>query len=163
MNVQLLDIDGVKPYDKNPRKNDKAVDKVAKSLELYGWQQPIVVDRENVIVVGHTRWKAAKKLGMKTVPVVEAKKDGEWLSDAECRAYRIADNKTSEFSEWDDELLHVELEAIRIDMPEFDVGFMAGTFVDRTDFDGGYDLKNSDEEKTGRKCTCPKCGLEFTI
>jgi ParB-like chromosome segregation protein Spo0J len=99
----------VKPYGNNPRVNDSAVGAVAKSIEEFGFRQPIVVDKEGAIVVGHTRWKAARKLGLKTVPVHVATD----LTPAQARAYRIADNKTAELAEWDDGRLATELEALR--------------------------------------------------
>ena len=86
--VELVDIDLVKPYHRNPRKNQD-VDKCANSIQNFGWQQPIVVDKENVIIVGHTRFLAAKQIGLKQVPV----KVAENLDENEAKAYRIADNK----------------------------------------------------------------------
>ena len=80
--------DAIRPYDKNPRKNDPAVDAVARSITDYGFRQPIVVDADGVIVVGHTRWKAAQKLGLKQVPVHVAD-----LPPEKAKAYRIADNQ----------------------------------------------------------------------
>ena len=97
-------IDSIKPYDKNPRKNDTAVEAVALSIKEFGFRQPIVVDSDGVIIVGHTRWKAAKLLGLETVPVHVAD-----LDEAQRKAYRIADNKTGELAEWDTELLAVEI------------------------------------------------------
>jgi len=85
--VQLRDIDSIKPYERNPRLNDKAVDAVAQSIREFGFRVAIVVDTEGVIVCGHTRWKAAKKLGLAKVPVHEAKD----LTPEQIRAYRIAD------------------------------------------------------------------------
>jgi len=108
MKVKSTPIDAIKPYDANPRKNDQAVDAVAKSLHEFGWQQPIVVDSQGVIIVGHTRWKAAKSLSMDTVPVVVA----DDLTPEQARAYRIADNKTAEMATWDVELLEAEVRAL---------------------------------------------------
>ena len=116
MQVQSMKISEVKPYDKNPRKNDDGVDAVAKSIKEFNWQQPIVVDKDNVIIVGHTRYKAAKKLGMKEVPVVVA----DNLSPEQVKAYRLADNKTGELTDWDMGLLDDELADIaNIDMSDF--------------------------------------------
>lgn len=116
MQVQSMKISEVKPYDKNPRKNDDGVDAVANSIKEFGWQQPIVVDKDNVIIVGHTRYKAAKKLKMDKVPVVVASN----LSDEQVRAYRLADNKTGELTDWDMGLLDDELANIAdIDMSDF--------------------------------------------
>lgn len=116
MKVQNVSIDSIKPYENNPRDNDGGVDAVANSIKEFGWQQPIVVDNDNVIIVGHTRYKAAKKLGMKEVPVVVASN----LSDEQVRAYRLADNKTGELTDWDMGLLDDELADIAdIDMSDF--------------------------------------------
>ena len=95
--VELRGIDDIRPYERNPRLNDQAVDAVARSLEEFGFRQPIVVDAEGVIVCGHTRWKAARKLGLAKVPVHVAKD----LSPEQIRAYRIADNQTATLAEWD--------------------------------------------------------------
>ena len=105
MKVEMRDVSTVKPYEKNPRINDAAVDAVAASLKEFGFRQPIVVDENGTIVCGHTRFKAAKKLGLKTVPVHVAKD----LSEAQIKAYRLADNKTAELAEWNFDLLPVEL------------------------------------------------------
>jgi DNA modification methylase len=115
MHIELRDIDSVTPYDKNPRLNDGAVDAVAKSLQTFGWRQPIVVDKDGVIVVGHTRHRAAQKLGMTKVPVHVAHE----LTPEQARAYRIADNATADNSTFDYELLPLEiqeLEAMNFDL-----------------------------------------------
>src|SRR5665213_2015228 len=105
MHVELRPIESIRPYANNPRLNDAAVDAVAASLRAYGFRQPIVVDEEGVIIVGHTRYKAAVKLGMETVPVHVA----VGLSPAQTKAYRIADNQTAALSQWDDDKLPLEL------------------------------------------------------
>src|SRR5512137_2580491 len=105
MNIELRNTESIRPYDKNPRLNDDAVDAVAASLREFGFRQPIVVDAEGVIVVGHTRWKAAKKLGLEKVPIHIATD----LTPEQIKAYRIADNKTNELAEWDYDLLPIEL------------------------------------------------------
>lgn len=116
MKVINVPINSIKPYENNPRNNDQGVDAVAKSIKEFNWQQPIVVDKDNVIIVGHTRYKAAKKLGLKEVPVVVADK----LSPEQVKAYRLADNKTGELTDWNDELLDSELDDILdIDMSDF--------------------------------------------
>jgi hypothetical protein len=98
MNIETLDITQIKPYPENPRKiSDKAVDKVALSIKEFGWQQPIVVDEHNVIIAGHTRHKAAEKLGIREVPVLKA----VGLSEDKVRAYRFMDNRSHEESAWD--------------------------------------------------------------
>src|SRR6188474_2621717 len=105
MLVELWPIERVKPYDRNPRLNDDAIDAVATSIKEFGFRQPIVVDAEGVIIVGHTRWKAAKKLGLAQVPVHVATD----LSPEQIQAYRIADNQTATIAEWDFTLLPLEL------------------------------------------------------
>ncbi len=97
MKIIYLNPSEVLPYQNNPRINEKAVDGVAKSLQEFGFQQPIVVDAEHVIIVGHTRWKAALKLNLPSIPILVA----ENLSPEQVKAYRLADNKTAEASDWD--------------------------------------------------------------
>jgi len=104
-----LPIDKVSPYESNPRENDHAVAKVAASLEQFGWQQPIVIDSDSVIIAGHTRWLAAKSLDMKKVPCVVA----DNLSAEQVKAYRIADNRIAAESDWNVELLKAELVGLK--------------------------------------------------
>jgi ParB-like chromosome segregation protein Spo0J len=105
MHVELRDINSIKPYERNPRLNDKAVDVVAASIREFGFQQFILVDKDGVIVAGHTRYKAAQKLGLQKVPVHVA----ENLTPDQVKAYRIADNKTGEIAEWDMNILPIEI------------------------------------------------------
>jgi DNA modification methylase len=109
MIVEQRDIATVRPYANNPRLNDAAVDAVAASIRTFGFRQPIVVDEEGVIIVGHTRFKAALKLEMTSVPIHVA----TGLSPAQVRAYRIADNQTATLSAWDDDKLPLELMALQ--------------------------------------------------
>ena len=103
MEIKEIDINKLIPYNNNPRKN-QAIDKVASSIKEYGFQQPIVVDKNMIVIVGHTRLAGAKKLGLEKVPVQIAD-----LSEAKAKAYRIADNRVSEESMWDNNLLQKEL------------------------------------------------------
>ena len=106
MKIENADINTIKPYENNPRKlKDSAIEKVAMSLKEYGFRQPIVVDKDRIIVVGHTRYRASKKLGFKEVPITIA----DNLTPEQINAYRIADNRTAEESEWDSELLKMEI------------------------------------------------------
>ncbi len=105
LNVEYRPLAEIKPYEQNPRINDAAVDAVAESIRRFGFRQPIVVDGDGVIVCGHTRWKAAQKLGLTEVPVHVARD----LTPEQIRAYRIADNKTAELAEWNLDLLPIEL------------------------------------------------------
>ena len=116
MEIIIKGIDEIRPYENNPRVNDGAVGAVAESIREFGFQQPIVVDRDGVIIAGHTRYKAAKKLGLTEVPVVVAGN----LTDEQVRAYRLADNKTGELAEWDFSALEEELAGIgELDMSLF--------------------------------------------
>jgi hypothetical protein len=113
--VHHVAIGEVKPCEHNPRKiPQRAIDIVAKSLEEFGWQQPLVTDAEGVLVVGHTRWLAAKQLKAKTVPVVVA----SGLTPAQIEAYRIADNRTGDYSDWDYVQLVKQLEELSEDFSE---------------------------------------------
>lgn len=119
--MKIIDkkLDEIVEYANNPRKNDEAVDVVAKSITAFGFKVPLVIDKKNVIIAGHTRYKAAKSLGMKTVPCVIASD----LSQVKAQAYRLADNRTAEIAEWDTEKLHeelAELELAEFDMSGFD-------------------------------------------
>lgn len=114
--VELKPIDSIRPYPDNPRHNDDAVEAVAASIREFGFRQPIVVDRDDVIVVGHSRYKAALKLGLAEVPVHVAAE----LSPAQAKAYRLADNQTATLATWDDAKLVAELLALQ--EQEFDLG-----------------------------------------
>ena len=113
MNIELMDIDKVIPYARNPRINDSAVDSVVASIKEFGWQQPVVVDKENVIIAGHTRHLAARQLDMKKIPVHVATN----LTPNQVKAYRLADNRVSENASWDYELLKLEF----ADLPDNDL------------------------------------------
>lgn len=133
-------VDELREYENNPRKNDKAVKAVAASIELAGFKVPMVIDTDGVIVAGHTRLKAAKKLGMTEVPCIIA----DDLSEDQIRAFRLADNKVSELAEWDFEKLEEEmavLEKTGIDMSVF--GFDVAEEGDGTDGDEMYSTKVS--------------------
>ena len=133
MNIVELSINEIKPYEKNPRKNDKSVDKVANSIKEFGFKVPIVIDKDKVIVCGHTRYKASKKLGLSKVPCVVA----DDLTEEQIKAYRLADNKVGEDSLWDMDLLNEELEDIfELDMTEFGFDFAEEeTEVEEDDFE----------------------------
>tara|TARA_Y100000768_G_scaffold4785_1_gene3411 strand:+ start:140 stop:1372 length:1233 start_codon:yes stop_codon:yes gene_type:complete len=108
LKILNLEIKNILPYQTNPRKNDEAVNVVAKSLEEFGFQQPLVLDANNIIVVGHTRFRAAKQLGLETVPCVIA----DHLSSEQINAYRIMDNKSAEYASWHDGLLVQEMTSL---------------------------------------------------
>ena len=160
LRVKWVSIADVRPYEDNPRRNDQAVQAVANSLREFGWKQPIVVDADGTIVAGHTRYKAAMSLDMDEVPVVVASD----LTPEQCAAYRLADNKVGELSEWDAGLLAQELDGLAdIDMSAFgfDSGeLLSGADVDDLfeDYDGG---SSGDDGPSPKMVTCPHCGATF--
>lgn len=135
------------PYENNPRNNDEAVAYVANSIKEFGFKSPIIIDKNNVIVAGHTRLKAAERLGLKEVPCIRAND----LTEDQIKAFRLADNKVSEVATWDYDLLEIELEDIDIDMTSF--GFDMGSFEDEKldmpeeDDDGWY---GDERERTNK-------------
>ena len=141
MKIVYKPLGDLRAYENNPRHNENAVAAVAASIEKFGWKQPIVIDADGVIVAGHTRARAAERLGLQTVPCVVA----DDLTDEEIRAYRLADNKTAELAGWDFDKLDAELEgldAIGFDMSEFG-------FIERDDDDEEMSPINDNEmEKT---------------
>ncbi|MHC4403968.1 MAG: DNA modification methylase [Planctomycetota bacterium] len=118
MQIEYRRLSDITPYEQNPRLNDAAVDAVARSIQEFGFRQPIVIDAHGVIIVGHTRWKAAHKLGLETVPVHVAAD----LTPAQIRAYRLADNKLGELASWDLDLLPQEL--AELDAESIDLGLI---------------------------------------
>lgn len=144
--VTYMDADSLIPYANNPRLNDNAVDAVAASIKEFGFKVPIVVDGENVIINGHTRLKAARKLGLKQVPVIVA----DDLTPAQVKAFRLADNKTSEFAEWDMDKLDIELDSIAdIDMGDFgfDLNLWGETHAADSDAGGWFDRDSKDDDE----------------
>lgn len=136
LKVEYRNVADLNPYANNPRFNDGAVDAVAASIKEFGFKVPIVVDSDGVIVTGHTRLKAAKKLGIDTVPVIVA----DDLTPEQVKAFRLADNKTGELAQWDLGKLDIELDGIdEIDMGDF--GFDMNLEVD--------DVEPIDDEDIG--------------
>ena len=139
LNVKMVPIGDVVPYEKNPRLNDQAVDAVASSIREFGFKVPIVVDSKGVVVSGHTRLKAAKTLGLDEVPVIVA----DDLDDTKIKAFRLADNKVAELADWDGSLLIKELEELD------DLNYDMGQFDFELDLDdageGGSDGDGSDD------------------
>lgn len=144
------------PYENNPRKNERAIDKVASSIKEFGFKVPIIIDRDNVIVAGHTRLKAAELLGLDKIPCIVA----DDLSDEQLKAFRLADNKTGEFAEWDFELLAEELQDITdIDMSEF--GFEVEDIPEDTEV--AEDFDDIDVEKLEKHYGVPYQGNKSRI
>jgi site-specific DNA-methyltransferase (adenine-specific) len=155
MEIVNKKVDELIPYENNPRFNDDAVEYVANSIKEFGFKVPIIIDKNNVIVAGHTRYKASLELGLEEVPTIVA----DDLTEEQVKAFRLADNKVSEKSEWNFELLDEELENLDIDMDNF--GFIKHEDVDLDNF---FEEKN-DEQKEEKKKTviCPHCGKEFIL
>lgn len=130
MEVREISIGKLIPYEKNPRINSGGVDAVAESIKAYGFKVPVVIDRNNVIVCGHTRYAAAKKIGMEKIPCIVA----DDLTDEQVKAFRIADNKVADFSIWDNKLLLEELTLVGDDFfTGFDMGSVFDDTLDETD------------------------------
>ncbi len=128
-------------YENNPRHNEAAIGKVAASIEAFGFKVPIVIDKDNVIIAGHTRRKAAERLGMQTVPCIIA----DDLTEQQVKAFRLADNKTSEFAEWDFEKLNeelAELHDIDFDMSAFGFTIDMKEEFDESDLDDDVKKEN---------------------
>ena len=113
--IEILRTSDLVPYENNPRRNDEAVEQVASSIREFGFKVPIIIDKNNVIVAGHTRLKACERLGITEVPCIRA----DDLTDDQIKAFRLADNKVGEIATWDDAKLEIELDAIEMDMSEF--------------------------------------------
>lgn len=138
--IQYINLNDVIPYANNPRNNDgEAVDKVASSIKEFGFNVPLVIDKDNVIITGHTRYKAAKKLKLKEVPCIYA----EHLSPAQVKAYRIADNKVSEFSTWNNDMLAIEIEQLQ--ELDFDLELTGLEIIEITDLISGDDEEEEPE------------------
>ena len=150
-----MKVEDLIPYVNNPRNNENAVDKVASSIAEFGFKSPIIIDKNNVVINGHTRLLASKKLGLKEVPVIKA----DDLTEAQVKAFRIADNKTSEFSTWDYDLLNLELEALNeldFNMEQFGVlNLEPVEFVIDEDIEDI--LEKEYEEPPKKLCTCTVC------
>lgn len=142
MKIEMVSPDSITPYTHNPRDNTLSVDKVAESIKEFGFRQPIVCDGDGVIIAGHTRYEAAKKLGLREVPVLYARD----LSPEMVRAYRLADNKVGEESRWLNDLLAEEMEAVSLE-----VDFTAFGFDDPSEYKGKESWKTA-----GKLCNLKK-------
>lgn len=141
--IYYKNIGEITPYENNPRKNEAAVKYVAESIKQFNFQNPIIIDKNNVIVCGHTRYKAAQELGLEEVPCLVA----DDLTEEQIKAFRLADNKVGEISEWDLDLLAEELEGItELDMSEF-----------------AFDLDAEKEDKPERKDLSEEVGEMYQI
>jgi len=155
--------DSLIEYARNPRKNDHAVDRVAAAIREFGFRVPILAKSDKTIVDGHLRLKAAKKLGLEEVPVLLC----DDMTDIQVRAFRLSVNKVSEFADWDDEMLRVELDALDVDgfdleLTGFSLDEVATLLIDGSDFEPGSEDDQGQLDKLDPKIvTCPHCSKEF--
>lgn len=160
-------LDELKPYADNPRKNDGAVDALAESIKEFGFLVPVVIDADGEIVAGHTRYKAARMLGLEEVPCIIA----DDLTEEQITAYRLVDNKTQELSGWDFAKLISELRELTkdFDMSLFGFGYLDEQEPDDDEenepreqkIDSGSELSLEDFEDESFSCECPSCGFRF--
>ena len=157
MKIENIPISEIIPFKNNPRKNDQAVEIVMKSIKEFGFRNPIILDKDNIIIAGHTRLKAAQKLELKEVPVLWAND----LTPAQVKAFRIMDNKSNEFSNWDMDLLKLEMQDL--DKLEFNTeltGFSHPEIGNILDEKEHIDTEKVD--KLGSLIViCPKCKHKF--
>ena len=153
MNLEIImrNVDDIIPYENNPRDNDNSVDAVVESIKNFGFLVPIVIDKDNVLVAGHTRIKALKKMGIKTVPCILADK----LTEDQIKAYRLADNMTSMNSKWNGKLVRLEMKNLpefdftKFGMPEKFMDFKDRIKVEEDDFDEGQFIVDEPHSKQG--------------
>lgn len=149
MEIIYKNIDELIPYENNPRLNDEAVEYVKNSIKEFGFKVPIVIDKDNVIIAGHTRIKASKELGIKDIPCIIA----DDLTEEQVKAFRLADNKVAEKSMWDYSKLDEELENILdIDMSMFDF-----ENIEETNLDDFFEDNDNKKEKESKLIECPHC------
>ena len=151
MNIQEINITDLKPYADNPRINDDAVELVARSIQDFGFRNPVIIDSDNTIIVGHTRVKACEKLGIQMVPCIRV----EDLTEDQINAFRLADNKTGEFAAWDFTKLDTELEEIG-DLSEYGFSSVDEYFDDFLD-DPEIEESKPTQTKEPKTITCPYC------
>lgn len=165
MDIIQLKVSQIKPYEKNPRKTDRAVDYVANSIREFGFKVPILIDKNKVIVAGHVRYKAAKKLKMESVPCIVA----DDLTEEQVNAFRLIDNKTQELSTWDFSKLIAELDELTDEFNMQQMGFneqkekKSGSVSGEAEqkLDEGEELDLGDFEDEQFTCECTSCGFRF--
>lgn len=152
--LSTMRMEDIRPYPNNPRRNDGAVDAVAESIRQCGYVAPIIVDEDGVILAGHTRYKALQKLGYETADVLV--KSG--MTEEQKKKYRLLDNKTGEFAEWDIDLLEIELDGLDFGSLDLDWGIPSAEGLDLDEA-----ASTQSEEKETETIHCPKCGFEFAV
>lgn len=160
MELKKIKLSEIKPYERNARKNDDAVEYVIKSIKQCEYIAPIILDENNVILAGHTRYKALKKLGYKEAECVIK----EGLTEEQKKKYRLLDNKTSEFAEWDFDLLEDELTDLDFGDLDIDWGIPNTEFEENNEHlreQEGIDLDEYENNK--KQVECPSCGFKFEV
>lgn len=166
LEIKYMSVNDIKPYKNNPRINEKAIPYVMNSIKEFGFKNPIIIDKNNIIICGHTRLESAKRLKYTEVPVIYA----DDLSDEQIKAFRLADNKVSEIAEWDLELLDNELSEIDLDMEQF--GFELKSVEEEQEVvEDDYEVELPKEPKAklgdiyqlGKWVICKKCGKKHFI
>lgn len=160
MELKKIKLSEIKPYERNARKNDDAVEYVIKSIKQCEYIAPIILDDNNVILAGHTRYKALKKLGYKEAECVIK----EGLTEEQKKKYRLLDNKTSEFAEWDFDLLEDELTDLDFGDLDIDWGIPNTEFEENNEHlreQEGIDLDEYESNK--KQVECPSCGFKFEV
>lgn len=154
LEIKYIPIDDIKPYKNNPRLNEDAIPYVMNSIKEFGFKNPIILDKNNVIVAGHTRLESAKGLDMKEVPVIYA----DDLTEEQIKAFRLADNKVAEKSMWNYSKLDEELDSILdIDMSMFNF-----ENIEETNLDDFFE-ESEEKEKEKKTMICPHCGKEIEL
>lgn len=160
MKLEKIEISKIKPYEKNARKNNEAVEYVVKSIEQCEYIAPIIIDENNVILAGHTRYRALKKLGYTEAECVIK----EGLTEEQKKKYRLLDNKTSEFSEWDFDLLKDELADLDFGDLEIDWGISNTEFEENNEhLREQEDIDLEEYESNKKQVECPSCGFKFEV
>ncbi len=159
MNIIYKNLEEIKPYENNLRRNDNAVEYLINSIKEFGFKVPIVVDSNNIIVAGHTRYKAAQQLDMQKIPCIVV----DDLTDEQVKAFRLVDNKVGEMSGWDFSLLQEELESVTdIDLDKF--GFFIEDNLEKLSVADDDFLSDTEITKSKDKTiTCPHCGCEIKV
>lgn len=167
LKVETWSIDRLIPYARNPRRNDEQVDRMASAIKEFGFRIPIVAKSDGSVVDGHLRLKAARKLGLKEVPVALA----DELTEAQVKAFRILANKSANWAEWEPDLLKLELQELQeldfdLELTGFEAGELADIWLDGDggDFDPDEDAEATRlDEKEKKTATCPHCGHVFEL
>lgn len=158
--VVYLNLEDIKPYQNNPRRNNEAIEKVIKSIDEFGFTNPILIDEDNIIIAGHTRYEASKQLELKQVPCIAIKN----LTKEQKKAYRLIDNKTNEFASWDYNKLVEELsDIVNIDMKEYNFNINDFEDLSISDKDFILDEELEGKEKKAKIVKCPHCNEEFEV